>query len=471
MSESLKEMLTRLADESAPASLDPMIWRKARRSRNRTRLAASAATAAAILAAVGSAVLVMDGTSDTPYPADEPTSDGWPGLPPEVSDPVGNGGLPLERDLAVGRASVAIANDSAAFVITAEDGAYHRLALPGFDPALYDAGGTEVSGLTLSPDGSRLIYGWQGDPGDPTLSGARVVDLLSGEVRTLDRQTLYDEPARLLPWGFSWSPDSRLVMNRVKLAPDDDPWASSPHWDQGLDTTTGRAIALNERFAGRELRADDDLASTGRVASSGLVARWLPGELALWYLQRGRSVELPDDEVWVSGRYDASGSRLLMEPDRIAGSVLLLGDLGPGVVRGQGPTSPVLLRLADGPADVTVLGWVGDQQALVMLGEDLVLLTLDPADGRADGVVVGHVLINGDNSDFSFATDLVDALDPTTDFGPAPPSPSGEAPGGSANTPPSTGTDTWGWGAALGVGAAAALGGVLLYARRRHHAH
>ena len=57
-----------------------------------------------------------------------------------------------KRDLAVGRASVAIANDTAAFVITADDGVYHRLDLPDFDPALYAAGGSEVSGLALSPD-------------------------------------------------------------------------------------------------------------------------------------------------------------------------------------------------------------------------------------------------------------------------------------------------------------------------------
>ena len=87
---------------------------------------------------------------------------GEPGIPSRVHDPIGDGGLELERDLAVGRASVAIANDTAAFVITADDGVYHRLDLPDFDPALYAAGGSEASGLALSPDGTKLIYGWHG---------------------------------------------------------------------------------------------------------------------------------------------------------------------------------------------------------------------------------------------------------------------------------------------------------------------
>ena len=66
-----------------------------------------------------------------PQPADQ--DDRGPGIPTSVYGVPGDGGLRLEKDLAVGRASVAVVNDTNAFVITAADSVYRRLALPGFD--------------------------------------------------------------------------------------------------------------------------------------------------------------------------------------------------------------------------------------------------------------------------------------------------------------------------------------------------
>jgi hypothetical protein len=238
MSEQLKELMGRLADEAGPAPQDPVLWQRARKSRRRDGWVMATVAAVAVLVVTGSAIVgVAAVRDDPPPPADEPTEPrGEPGIPSAIEFPFGDGALELERDLAVGRASVAIANNTAAFVITADDGVYHRLDLPGFDPALYADGGSEVSGLALSPDGTKLVYGWQGTSNSPKESGARLLDLQTGEVTTLARQTLYDEPARLLTWGFSWSPDSRFVVNRVKIADPGDPWASGPHWRQGLDT-------------------------------------------------------------------------------------------------------------------------------------------------------------------------------------------------------------------------------------------
>ena len=35
-------------------------------------------------------------------------------------------------------------------------------------------------------------------------------------------------------------------------------------------------------------------------------------------------------EVWVTGQFDATGTQLLLEPDRIAGSLALVGGLATG---------------------------------------------------------------------------------------------------------------------------------------------
>ena len=83
----------------------------------------------------------------------------------EIEGIAGDGGLRLEKDLAIGRASVAIVNDTGAFVVTADDGVAHRLALPGFDAPLYARTAAEEGVdfpemLSLSPDGTKLIYAW-----------------------------------------------------------------------------------------------------------------------------------------------------------------------------------------------------------------------------------------------------------------------------------------------------------------------
>ncbi len=413
---------------------------------------------------------------------------GEPGIPTTVHDPIGDGGLKLERDLAVGGASVAIANDTAAFVITADDGVYHRLDLPNFDPALYDAGGSEVSGLTLSPDGTKLIYGWQGASDRPQESGARMVDLLTGEVVTLDRQALYDEPARLLPWGFSWSPDSRFVINRVKIADPEDPWASSPHWQQGLDTKTGRTFGISERAAGLELEADDDLASTSRVFSPRLGTRFFGDELTLGDSHGGYRVGLPQVptdpasepstgyQVWVTGQFDATGTQLLLEPDRIAGSLALVGGLtqddGLDPTTGHDPKTTVL-RMTDGPADALLLGWVGQNHALAVMDNDfsdsladLVLLALDAEAGEAEGTVVGHVSVS--DGDLSFATDLASVTTPTRDF--EADNAITEEDATDDSTPGSTSPSSWSTTALVGGAAVLALAGALIVTVRRRRA-
>jgi hypothetical protein len=482
MSEQLKELMGRLADEAGPAPQDPVLWQRARKSRRRDGWVMATVAAVAVLVVTGSAIVgVAAVRDDPPPPADEPTEPrGEPGIPSAIEFPFGDGALELERDLAVGRASVAIANNTAAFVITADDGVYHRLDLPGFDPALYADGGSEVSGLALSPDGTKLVYGWQGTSNSPKESGARLLDLQTGEVTTLARQTLYDEPARLLTWGFSWSPDSRFVVNRVKIADPGDPWTSGPHWRQGLDTRTGDVFGFSERNAGLELPADDDLASTSRVASSQLEARGFGEDVELWLRNRGQGVELPASEFWVSGQFDASGSQFLAEPDRIARSLALLTGLRPDIVKSEGPdVTTTLLRMTAGPADVSLLGWVGRNHALAVTDDDfedsvadLVLLALDVEAGTADATVVGEVPVS-EISDLSLANDLASVETPTRDFETGLPSADEDTAGESTPESSDQSSDDSGLPTLALVGAIAAvltLAAVLFVAVRRRRA-
>jgi hypothetical protein len=209
----------------------------------------------------------------------------------------------------------------------------------------------------------------------------------------------------------------------VKIATPDNPWGSSPHWEQGFDTETGQPIGLTERTAGLELPVDDDLASTGRIASTGVEAREFSNGLTLWRSSSSRSLDLPDDEVWVTGRFDATSTQLLVEPDRIARSLLLVDGVRDAFARGGRGLGASVLRMTDGPADVELLGWVGRDHALAMLDQDfedqrvhLVLLALHAEAGEADGTEVGEVTLTGDDVDVSFATDLASVGAPARDF-------------------------------------------------------
>ena len=125
--------------------------------------------------------------------------------------------------------------------------------------------------------------------------------------------------------------------------------------------------------------------------------------------------------------------------------------------------------MTDGPADVLLLGWVGQNHALAVTDNDfsdsladLVLLALDAEAGAAESTVVGHV--SSRTSVLSFATDLASVTSPTRDF------PTGAHRGGPRDdsTPGAAGLST---AALVGVGAAVlALAGALIVAVRRRRA-
>ena len=152
MTDQLHDLLARIADDAGPGPADPSLWGRARRARQVRRRQRVVAAVAAGLAAVAALTAVgPEGASRRdPDPVDQPDrSSPGPGVPSVVYGVPGDGGLDLETDLSVGRASVAVTNPTGAYVVTADDGAYHRLRLPGYDAAAYDA---QVTGLALSPD-------------------------------------------------------------------------------------------------------------------------------------------------------------------------------------------------------------------------------------------------------------------------------------------------------------------------------
>ena len=57
MSEQLKELMTRLADEAGPAPQDPLLWQRARQSRRRDGWVMATVAAVAVLVVTGSAIV------------------------------------------------------------------------------------------------------------------------------------------------------------------------------------------------------------------------------------------------------------------------------------------------------------------------------------------------------------------------------------------------------------------------------
>jgi hypothetical protein len=237
MTDLLREELARIADRAPLLPVADDTWARARRARHRGRVVAAVAALSLVAVLGGLAALVVAGPEPV-LPADPPASDG--GSVPSTLFPVpdhlqgvssdGRFTGPLSPTLAVGRGSVAfVTGNGLPVVVDAADGGYHLLDLPGWplgdvmvstwlDPA-------SSQPLALSPDGRSLAYGWA-EPGGRTATasvpaGLRVVDLASGDVRTVTLSgPRLDTPGQALQVRtLAWSPDSRwLVWSGQHLA-------------------------------------------------------------------------------------------------------------------------------------------------------------------------------------------------------------------------------------------------------------
>ncbi|MFD7073521.1 hypothetical protein ACFV9G_04860 [Nocardioides sp. NPDC059952] len=263
--------------------------------------------------------------------------------------------VPVSESLAVGRATLAFADDAglmggdrgSAAVITV-DGDYRRLDLPDIDEASIIGGGWAA--VQLSPDGARLAY--------VTGEGLNVVDLETGKVAEHDLDL-----TRGRVTSFAWSPNSGWLV-----------------WDSDYEHRAAGRIAPD----GTAEPLPDDHWENAGIGNDGTVAVRTESGTRMW--PDGAAVlpgtESPVASIWVGP--DASAVRSV--GSRQQGEAELAIGRSPKV-RGVD---------VDGRHLLGVAGWLSDGTPIITTqGEDDIdLRTVDP-DGsthkvaRVDSYVAG----------------------------------------------------------------------------------
>ena len=429
MTEELHDVLTRIADQAGPGPTDPTLWARARRARrDRRRRRAAAAVAAGLAAVTALTAVGIQPDRRRPQPVEQPdrTRSG-PAIPSVIYGVPRDGGLGERTDLAVGQVSVAVANPTDVYVVTADDGVYHRVRLPGYVAASYDA---VLPGIALSPDGAQLAYGWESAArradGRPRRTGLRVVNLATGALWSAHLGDAFDVGLNIYAWDLRWSPDGRWLGASVAIHE----VGGMEHWYILLEPSIGRVV---EEMWHAKQWPDPPLpimvSAAGRVAAMETDPR---ERLVTWSRQAWRT--LSRDAAGLStGRYSSDGRWLAMAGDGLESGISLV-DTGSGAVS-RVPLPPGGYPHGGG---VDLLAWTGERQVLAVLrpgvgpdtlgpDADLALLTFTPGpDGpgaagrRVEVDVVGQVETGQTHSVFSFATDLLSARSPTRDFDPPP---------------------------------------------------
>lgn len=445
----LRDLMHEVADQQPMVRVASDTYRRGRR-RHRLRSIAAAGAVLTIVAIVGSAVMDLVRTVP-PEPAGRSTAAAMPAriyaVPERLASSIDNGyrwdpGVAVEG-LAIGTtAAIYPVNGGAVVAVSALDGSYAGLELPGFDENAYFR--FEDVSVALSPDGDRLAYTWNPyvvgsiDLDGYQPSGVRIVDLGSGKVTSVRIPGGYGVFAH----GFSWSPDGRYLAYNLDVTTDGHGGVSGTRnfRMERLDTETEERI----RLTGMP-RTDFGPAVSNRgevaVVGNGTPRTWLPG-------RQPRVRKFPGGVGEWTAEWSPSG-------DLIAAGSWDRGWFSVGAPAGSG----LLSRTAsDAPAGsmVRVVGWVGEGAVALLhrsTNENLEISQVPIralSDGEAQPLVELEPAIP--QRQLSVATDLLGR--PTREF-----------------REPAWPIDwsrmlTW-----TGVGAGVVVVGGWLWARRRSHEH
>jgi hypothetical protein len=418
MSQELRDLMVRTAENAPTARVDPETWRAARRARRRERLLVPVAAAVVLVGVVvlgGQVPSLVVGADD----AGPVAGRSEPAMPsrlypvPEHLDlrtPEGRWAYPAAENLKLGVTAVAFttAGGHAPFAVSAEDGRYRLLDLPGHDPM---TGFRFKDGnLALSPDGRRLAYTWNDPPEDGPRdeyvpSGVRIVDLTTGEVESHQVRKGYG----VLSHGFSWSPNGRYLAYNTQIANTSRTGTSGVRnfFVERIDTETGERLK-----AGGLPMADHPPA----VSDDGTVVTGRNLDLWTWRPDRGTSrVELTASPQW---RGSVAGVSAMPGTDEVLVSAgLEYSRLYAGL-----PDSPrSFRRLASGARSLSPVGPVDEGRQVVFERTltSTALWTIRTTSPRLNDRSDGLVQFEGGElgSHYSFATALLQR--PTRDF-PAP---------------------------------------------------
>jgi len=305
-----------IGEQAPPVVVADDVWRRGRRARVRDTVVAP--VAALVLALLALSLWQVDVPASREFPPADQAPSTSPALPttlysvPDwVDEPT--------TDLAVGPVSALWLENGHGHpvAVSATDGSYRLLRLPGFDAreAAFVGEFAAPEGAVLSPDGRRVAYWWHEPPGggDPVPSGVRVADLETGEVESFP----IDDGAGVFVSGISWSADGRY-LTAVVMAQES--WTETrssgrlPTYASRLDTGTGSwvrwrasgetTVAMSPDGgrlvypAGRDglivTRAEDGKRRGYRAVGFGDAESivWSPDGRSIAYLDRGQSFTL-----------------------------------------------------------------------------------------------------------------------------------------------------------------------------------
>ncbi len=414
----LREELARLGDHAPVAAIDPDTWARARRARLRDRSLLVAA-AVAVIALLGGVALLPG--PDHPAPAPLANSGAAPGVPGQIwgvparltmkaSDGSWSSDL-VETDLVVGRGAAAYVTEAGLpVVISAADGAYHLLDLPGFLGNSDLSRGRQV-GYALSPDGRRLAYAWAGpapaSDATPMPSGVRVLDLANGDVRTVrlsqGRGVMVDH--------LTWSPDSRWLAWQGRVA---------TYWT--ASSSAYRHLAIGRIAPGAETSQEvpaTDGSVVATVDDDGAVSLLTTGRVTTWDGRPLSSVRLRGARPVTAAARQPSGNLAIVGSSSRFDAITSV-DVRTGAVVAH----RFLGGLYPGGADSVPLGWVDDGLLVALVtpresadgaaAERQVVVTTPQRGPGSTYRIVGHVDAEVPES-LSVAVDLMTLARPTVE--------------------------------------------------------